>query len=138
MKRTALLLSLTVVIGIAIGIIATQVLNAQQEPIRRTVLLQTDLPGIEGKEARVILSEFAPGASVGKHYHPGHEIGYLIEGTGVLEVEGKPPVPVNSGEAFYQPPKQVHNFRNPSTTNPNKLLLFFIPEKGQPFVVPVQ
>ncbi len=138
MKRTALLLSLTLVIGIAIGITATQVLNAQQEPIKRTVLLQTDLPGIEGKEARVILSEYTPGAAAGKHYHPGHEFVYLLEGAGVLEVEGKAPVPVNPGEVFYQPPKQVHNFRNPSTTNHSQLLVFFIPEKGQPFTVPVQ
>lgn len=138
MKRAVLLLALTLAVGIAVGLIGSPVLNAQQEPIKRTVLLQTDLPGIEGKEARVILSEYAPGASSGKHHHPGHEFVYLLEGSGVLEVEGKPAVAVNPGDVFYQPPKQVHNFKNPSTTDRLKLLVFFIPEKAQPFTVPVK
>ena len=138
MNRTVLLLSVTLAVGITVGVIGTQILKAQQEPIKRTVLLKTDLPGIEGKEARLILSEYAPGAAAGKHYHPGHEFVYLLEGSGVLEVEGKPPVTVNPGGVFYQPPNQVHNFKNPSTTNHLKLLVFFIPEKEKPFTVPMQ
>ena len=50
MKRTVVMLTLTLAVGIALGLIGSQVLNAQQMPIKRTVLLKTDLPGIEGKE----------------------------------------------------------------------------------------
>ncbi len=66
MKRTALLLGLTV-LGVAVGVIGTQVLHAQQEPVKRTVLLTADLAGIAGKRAAVWRGEFAPGASGGKH-----------------------------------------------------------------------
>lgn len=51
MKRTGLLLTLALTVGIALGVIGTQALNAQQAPMKRTVLIKTDLAGIEGKEA---------------------------------------------------------------------------------------
>ena len=50
MKRTVVMLTLALAVGIALGLIGSQVLDAQQMPIKRTVLLKTDLPGIEGKE----------------------------------------------------------------------------------------
>ncbi|MCZ7625038.1 MAG: hypothetical protein M5R38_03690 [Candidatus Methylomirabilis sp.] len=63
MKRTSLLFTLILTIGIAVGVIGTQVVNAQQDPMKRTVLIKTDLTGIEGKEAALVLVEFAPGGS---------------------------------------------------------------------------
>lgn len=118
--------------------IGDRVLNAQQQPFKRTVLLRTDLAGIEGKEASVSVLEFAPEAVAGKHHHPGDEFVYVLEGTLILEAEGKPPVTLKPGDTFYQPPNQVHDARNPSTTDPYKSVVFFITEKGQPFTVPVK
>ena len=83
MKRTMWLVTLGLAAGIAVGIAGTQVLNAQyaqQEPIKRTVLLKSDLEGIEGKEGVLFLAELAPGAVGGKHYHPGTELFYVLEG----------------------------------------------------------
>ncbi len=48
MKRRVLTLSLTLVVGISLGIIGGQVLNAQQEPVKRTVLQKVDLGDKEG------------------------------------------------------------------------------------------
>ncbi len=78
MKRAALLVSSSLVVGIALGVIGTGVLTAQQEPAKRGVLLNTDLVGIEGKEASLRLGEYAPGGSTGKHYHPGHTLLYVL------------------------------------------------------------
>ena len=138
MKRTGLLLGLTLTVGIALGVIGTQALNAQQEPMKRTVLLKTDLAGIEGKEGVLALVEFAPGAATQPHYHPGEEMAYLLEGTVSLEVQGKSPITFKPGDTFHQPPKQVHRVKNLSSTMPAKALAFTIAEKGQPATVPVK
>ena len=77
MRRTVILLGLTLAVGIAVGALGNHFLSAQQEPIKRTVLLKTDLASLEGKEGIVVLAEFAPGAATGKHFHPGEELVYL-------------------------------------------------------------
>lgn len=140
MRRTAVMLALALAAGIVVGVIGDRVLNAQQQPLKRTTLLRTDLTGMEGKEALVLLVELAPGAvsPLGKHYHAGHELNYVLEGSGILELEGKPPVLMKAGQAFHIPPKQVHDPKNASQTDPLKVLVFWIAEKGQPLAVPVK
>lgn len=138
MKRVGLVLTLTLTVGIALGVIGTQVLNAQQAPMKRTVLIKTDLAGIEGKEAVLALVEFAPGAATDPHYHPGEELAYLLEGSISFEAQGKPPITFKPGDTFHQPPKQVHRVKNFSATTPAKALTFTIADKGQPATVPVK
>ena len=138
MKRTVVMLTFALAVAIALGLIESQVLNAQQPPIKRTVLLKTDLPGIEGKEFLVDQVEIAPGEAGGKHFHPGNVFVYIQEGSGILEIEGKPAVTQQAGSMFHEPPKQVQNFKNASKTEPVKLLVIFISEKGQPLSVPVE
>ncbi len=142
MNRTVWMLTLTLIVGIAIGVMGTRVLSAQyaqqQEPVKRKVLLQTDLADIPGKEATLGLAEYAPGASSGKHYHPRHVLIYVVEGSAINEPEGKPPITLKQGDVLYESPKLVHNFKNASTTAPFKLLSCGIGEKGQPRVVPVK
>jgi quercetin dioxygenase-like cupin family protein len=112
--------------------------NAQQEPVKRTVLIRSDLEGIEGKEAVVFLAELAPGAVGAKHYHPGTEFFYVLEGTFAHEPIGKPSHNMKAGEVHFNPYKSVHTVRNPSTTEPTKVLGFLIADKGQPLSVPVE
>ncbi|MDE2058127.1 MAG: cupin domain-containing protein [candidate division NC10 bacterium] len=138
MKRTALLLSFTLATGIAVGVIGTQTVNAQQAPMNRTVLLKTPLAGIEGKEGMLVLVEFAPGAVTGLHYHHGEELIYLLEGTISMEVKGKPPVTLKRGDTFHLAPEQVHRVKNLSVATPAKALTFNIAEKDQPDTVPVK
>lgn len=45
MRRSALMLGMTFAVGLAVGAIGTRILNAQQEPFKRTVLLKSDLIG---------------------------------------------------------------------------------------------
>jgi quercetin dioxygenase-like cupin family protein len=138
MKRMAFMLALALVVGVVMGVVGDQFLNAQQQPVKRTELLRTDLPGIEGKEGIVYIAELAPGAAAGKHHHPGSELFYVLEGSMILEVEGKPPVTMKQGEANHLSPKEVHDVKNASATGPMKALIFQLPEKGQPLVTPVR
>ncbi len=136
MRRTALTLGLTSALGIAVGVLGTPVLKAQQED---TVLLKTELAGIEGKEGTMYMHpELAPGAASGKHSHPGDHFVYILEGSGTLEVEGKSPVSLEPGVTYYVAPQQVHEVKNASETAPLKGLGVLIAEKGQPHVVPAK
>jgi quercetin dioxygenase-like cupin family protein len=135
MKRTILILALGLAVGIVVGTIGSQVLSAQQDVLKRTVLLRHDLVGMEGKEGMVIMAEAAPGVSAGKHYHPGHELAYVLEGSGTFEMEGKAPITLKAGDTLYVPPKVAHDAENTSATAPLKILVFSIAEKGQPLAV---
>ena len=42
-----------------------------------------------------------PGASAGRHYHDGHEVGFVLEGTAILEVEGQPPIELKPGDHYH-------------------------------------
>ena len=103
----------------------------------RTVLLRTDLAGVEGKEAVIVVAEIAPGATTGKHLHAGQEFAYLLEGSLRLVADGKPAVTLTPGEAIQQPPQQVHEGLNTSATAPVKVLAFYVAEKGQPLTTAV-
>jgi quercetin dioxygenase-like cupin family protein len=138
MTRTASMLALTLAVGMVLGAFGGRILNAQQEPVKRTTLLKDDLAGIEGKEAHIRITEIAPGATSPKHYHPGHVFGYVLEGSLLFEAEGLPPVTRAAGEAFHEPPKQVHSAKNASQTIPVRILAFAIVEKGQPDTIPVR
>jgi quercetin dioxygenase-like cupin family protein len=138
MRRTAVLVSVTLAIGITLGVLGDRILSAQQQPIKRTELLKTDVAGMEGKEGIVYVAELAPGAVAGKHFHPGPEFGYILEGSLVLEPQGKPAMTLKAGEAFHNPSKAVHDAKNASTTAPAKVLVVLLGEKGQPLATPVQ
>jgi quercetin dioxygenase-like cupin family protein len=131
-------LSVALSVGIALGAIGTQVLSAQYGTTTRTVLLSSDLVGLEGKEGIMMVAVIAPGTETGKHIHPGHEFAYVLDGSGILEVDGKPPMAMNPGTAIYQPPGQVHNGRNTSAAVPLRILVLHVSEKGKPDTVPVK
>jgi quercetin dioxygenase-like cupin family protein len=109
-----------------------------EEPIKRTVLFRGDLEGVEGKEIVIFIAELAPGAVGSKHYHPGPEFFYVIEGTLAHEPEGVSPHMMKAGGFGSNPNKSVHIVRNPSTTERAKVIDFLIAEKGQPLVIAVK
>ena len=137
MKRTGIILAVIFALGIVVGGLGHQRLSAQPESVTRTVLLKTDVAGAEGKEAVIVVAEIAPGATTGKHLHAGQEFAYILEGSLLLTVDGKPAVTFNPGEAFQQPPQQVHEGQNVSTTAPVKILAFYLADKGQPLTTAV-
>jgi quercetin dioxygenase-like cupin family protein len=138
LKHAPVILTLTLAVGIALGMVGSHVLYAQQEPIKRTVLQRSDLEGMEGKEAILFLAELAPGAVGGKHYHSGTELFYALEGAFTHEPEGKPPITLKEGQAGTNPHKGVHYIKNASMTEPARILGCLIADKGQPMTVPVR
>jgi quercetin dioxygenase-like cupin family protein len=142
MRRTILALSVTLALGIAMGAAATRVLSAQGEGIRRTEILRTDLARLEGKEGHMWVVVIPPGQATGRHYHPGYELIYTMDGTGIMQEEGKPDATIKPGVAFYlrsssDRAEDVHEAKNTGAT-PIKLLVVRISDRGQPMVKPVK
>ena len=138
MRRTVITLGLTLAVGIILGALGDRFLSAQQQSIKRTELLKTAIEGMDGKEGVMYVAELAPGATAGKHFHPGPEFAYILDGTLTLEPEGQAPKTFKAGEAFHNPAKIVHDAKNMSTTGPTKVLVFMLSEKGQPLATPVK
>jgi quercetin dioxygenase-like cupin family protein len=115
--------------GVVVGI------SAQQPGFKRTVVQQKDI-SVPGREAVTVVGEFQPGASPGRHTHPGEEISYVLEGSLFLEEDGKPAVTVSAGQAFLIPPGTIHNATNKGS-GPARILATYIVEKGKPLATPV-
>jgi quercetin dioxygenase-like cupin family protein len=116
--------------------LGAQSLLAQQPGFSRTLLQKGDISA-PGREAVQVRAEFEPGVAAGKHTHPGEELGYILEGTLVIEMEGKPPVTLNAGEFFFVPAGTVHDGKNVGSGKA-KVLATYVVEKGKPLATPVK
>jgi Cupin domain len=79
--------------------------NAMQQHAKVAELYKADLVTSDGKEASLFLAELAPGANMGKHYHPGDAFAYILEGTMLLEIAGGQSVTLKSGQSGSLPPR---------------------------------
>ena len=122
-------------LGIAVGWIGSTLLEAQSTGIKRTMLMKTELTGIDGREVYLGTAELAPGAIAGRHTHDGHEIGYVLEGSALFEVEGQAPVVLKPGDHYHVEPGKRHDIRN-SGAGPAKAVAIYLIEKGKPLAVP--
>lgn len=132
MKRIHLLLAVVLALGVALGVFGSRMLSAQNPLKTGTVLQRTDLAGAKGTEAILVLRELPPGAASGKHAQSGTEIVYILEGSVVLEAQGKPAVTLKAGEAFHTTAGEVHNVKNANADAPGKALAFYVVKKGTP------
>src|SRR5437588_2904264 len=123
-----------VVAGIAASLSAAAALFAQAPGFTRNMLQDHDV-GASDRHAVQVLVEFIPGGAVGKHTHPGEELGYVLEGTLQLEIAGQPPRTLNAGEVFFIPAGVVHDGRN-TGSGPAKVLATYVVEKGKPVASP--
>lgn len=134
MKRASILLAA----AIAGGLAGSDAARAQDPPVKRTILQRNDLPGAEGKEVIMYEALIAPGAESGRHFHPGPEHFYVLDGAMILEADGHQPATLRKGETGHNPPEHVHNVKNASASEPAKALAVVIAEKGQPLATPVR
>ena len=102
--------------------------QAQAPAIKRTLLQRADLG--DGREAIVGIAEIASGGATGRHTHFGTEIGYVIEGTSTLEIEGEPPRTLKAGDSYTIPPGRVHNAT--ATGGTAKVIATYVVDKDKP------
>lgn len=128
---------------VAMPLLATGLLLAtgpstrgQQAEIRRTPLLKQDAT-IPGYELIMNIVEIPAGVSEVRHTHPGPLAGYILEGTLILEHEGRPTATYNPGQAFVVDAGKIHQGINKGSTSV-KLVATLTVEKGKPPTSPAK
>jgi quercetin dioxygenase-like cupin family protein len=91
--------------------------------VTRTLLLKAELAGAEGVMMEV---EVAPGGYVEKHSHPGYDLFYVLEGRGLLEIEGREPTLLEPGRAVYIEPHREHFAVNLDPDRPLRVVALWI------------
>jgi quercetin dioxygenase-like cupin family protein len=123
-------------IFLAAAMAACTAASAQQRGFERTVLQRADLTA-PGREVVQAIATIPKGVAAGRHTHPGEEVGYILQGTVVVEVDGKPPVTLKPGDPFLIPAGQIHDARNIGAAT-SRMLSTYIVEKGKPLATPAR
>lgn len=133
MKRSALV---TLLIG-ALMTGSTIALGHEAKPegspppgLNLETLLKAELEGFEGGEVIVSRVTIPPNTSLPKHWHPGEEFAYILEGSAVLWQDGKEEIVGRAGDVLKVPLKQVHT----AITRDEGVvfLVFRVHEQGKP------
>lgn len=98
-------------------------------------LLKVPLSGDDTKATTILSVEFAPGAVLPRHTHPGDEYATLLEGTLELHVAGQEPRRVSAGQAYHNPRGQIHETRNVGDGFA-RVVITFVLSKDQPLSTP--
>ena len=93
-------------------------------------LLTKQLEGNENTEVVVSITTVPPNTTLPKHWHPGEEFAYVLEGSLTLWQEGKPDVLYKKGDVGVVPFKQVHTIF--TQEEGATVLVFRVHELGQP------
>ena len=93
-------------------------------------LLKCDLQGHPGTEVIVSITTVPAHTTLPKHWHPGEEFAYVLEGSITLLQDGKPDEIYRKGDAAKVPLKQIHTIAtgNEAAT----VLVFRVHEGDQP------
>ena len=124
------------IVAALVAVAGIGTLAAQQPGFTRKLVQDQNL-SIADRHAVQALAEFVPGGAAGRHTHPGEELGYVVEGTLELLIDGQPPRTVKAGESFFVPAGMVHDGRNVGS-GPAKVLATYIVEKGKPVASPAK
>ena len=117
-------------------LLTTGALVAQNPGVQRTIIQRKDI-SMPGREAVIARVEIAPGASVGRHTHPGEEISYMLEGQADILIDGQPVQHVKPGDSFVIPSGAIHDAHNTGKT-PVKLVAVYLVDKSKPMATPVK
>ena len=108
----------------------------QASNVRRIDLQRNDL-SIPGREAVQAIVEIAPGTTAARHSHPGEEIIYVLEGTLVYEIDGRPPIALKAGDVLFIPYGAIHSATNIGSGRGAELATYVV-EKGKPLITPAR
>jgi quercetin dioxygenase-like cupin family protein len=113
-----------------------------QEPgvIRPEILLSEIVQGMpqgERQEVRVLTASFQPRDKTLFHTHRFPVTVYVLEGAFTLEMQGRQPVTVKSGQAMMMPAHVKMTGYNRSSTLPLRLVIFYVSDPDTPFLDPI-
>jgi quercetin dioxygenase-like cupin family protein len=101
-----------------------------QQVTTADVLLRQSVEGVPTKEVIVNQVSIPPHTELPRHWHPGEEIFYVIEGEVTLAQRGKPDLLSRVGEVNIIAPGVIHTGR--TGEEGATLVIFRVHDKGQP------
>jgi len=104
-------------------------------PVLREIV--QGMPKGERQEVRVLMATLKPGEKTPFHTHRFPVTAYILEGAFTLEMEGRAPVTVKAGEAIVEPPHVKMTGYNRSSTEPMRVVIFYVSDPDTPFLDPV-
>ena len=99
-------------------------------------IMTSQLELVEGTEIIISHVEIPANTTLPKHWHPGEEFVYVLEGSEVLWQKDKPDVHLKKGDVFKVPLKQIHTAK--TGEEGVTVLVFRVHEMGQPVRVNVE
>ena len=108
------------------------------QPTKLLKKIVAGMPKTDLQEIRVLTATFKPGDQTAFHTHRFPVTVYVLEGAFAVEREGRLPKTVSAGSAFVERPNVRMTGYNRSTTDPVRLVMFYVSGPGTPFMDPVQ
>jgi quercetin dioxygenase-like cupin family protein len=131
----------SVVMAIAAASLSTTASVAQNQSLARPNLVHkevvTGMPKGDKQEVKVFTATINPGDKTVYHTHRFPVTVYIIEGAFTLEMEGRPPVTVKTGESMVEPPHVKMTGYNKSSSETTKVLIFYVSDPDVPFLDPL-
>lgn len=121
-------------LGLMLGVGGTHLLYAQQGGLKRTVLQDGDTADIAGHKVVMAVGEAAANADIPRHTHPGTELGYILDGSGTLNIEGEPPHELKPGDSYMVSAGKPHDGK--AGPNGLKFVGVYVVEKDKPLASP--
>src|SRR5205809_1970194 len=124
----------------AVLVVSSLAMAQEQGVVRPQLLLSEIVQGMptgERQEVRVLTANFQPRDKTMFHTHRFPVTVYVLEGAFTLEMEGREPVTVKTGQAMIMPPHVKMTGYNRSATEPLRLVLFNVSDPGTPYLEPV-
>ncbi len=95
------------------------------------------MPKGERQEVRVLTATLKPGDKTPFHSHRFPVTAYILKGAITVEMEGSAPVTVKAGQAMVEPPQVKMTGYNRSSTEPLRVVIFYVSDPDAPFLDPV-
>ena len=98
-------------------------------------LYRVDIAGTDDLEVVMGIIERSDRLDGGRHFHPGGEFGFILEGLVIVETDGATPQTLRAGASFHQPPGKWHVVS--TGEGGAKTVVFRVLKKGDPMIVKV-
>jgi len=111
--------------------------SASAQEVTKLSELFSGMPKGEKQQIRVLTATLKPGDKTVLHTHRFPVTLYILEGAFTLELEGRAPATIKAGEAMVEPPNVKMTGYNRSTTEPMRVVTFYVSDPDTPFLDPI-
>ena len=119
-----------------LALIIANVTPVSADGVKLETLLKAQLEGVDGTEVIVSKVQIPANTSLPKHWHPGEEFVYILEGSVTLWQKDKQSITGRTGEVVKVPLEQIHT--GITGNEGASLLVFRVHEQGKPERVMVE